>query len=234
MFNRKGSVFDNSVNGIWINVGEITLEKRSNKNVIFSYDFLRDLLDVYQDNGIYKDGIVIYKGSKINIIAVRVLEESDEKGKYSNKFKFYANSTVLSKYSLLDLCNFINYLTPGGKYIPNAVEMNGTQKSLVFSTPIGMNLNCMIYSEEKYPESQDKNKVVNKIEDKEYLFSYRNVEHKKFSKIAEDIFHITNCSRKGIPLEVLRRNEQEAYILHSKNIGTEGLIGKIPDVEIEY
>lgn len=229
IFNKEGSVFENSNNGMWIDIGEIILENTINRKMIFDNNFLRKLIETYEKKGIYKDGIVIYKGSKITIIAVRVLEKNDEKSNYSNKFKFYANTTVLPKYSLLDVCNFINYITPGGKYISDSIEINGKTKRLVFSKPIGMKLNCMIYSEEKYPESQNSN--ISKIEDNEYLLSFENIKHTQFPKIAEDIFNITNCSRKDIPFEVLNKNEQEALILHNKNIGVEGLINKIVDIE---
>ena len=225
IFNRNGSIFDNSENGMWVDIGEITLENKNNKNMIFNNNFLRRLLEVYEEKGIYKDGIVIYKGSKINIVAVRVIEESDEKNSYSNKFKLYANSTVLPKYSLLDVCNFINYLTPGGKYLSDTIEINGVSKRLSFSKPIGTKLNCMIYSKEKYPT----NNTISKIDDNEYVLSYENSCHTKFSKIAEDIFGITKCSRKDIPFYVLSENEQEAFILHSKNIGIDGLIEEIPE-----
>ena len=231
IFNRTGSVFDNSTNGIWINLCEITLEKCLNENTIFNNSFLKNLLEVYEEKGIYKDGFIIYQGTKTTIIAVRSLEKHNEDSN-KNKFVFYSNSTVLSRYSLLDVCNFINNLTLGGKYLSDVIEMNGKQKKLNHSTPIETNFNCMIYSEEKLLDTKSDNSTINKIENNQYLFTYENKEHTKFSTIAKEIFDTTKCSRKDVTIQELVKDEQEAFILHSKNIGVDGLIEKIPNNEL--
>lgn len=233
IFTKSGSVFDNSKNGMWIDIGEITLEKHKDKNMIFNSDFLRNLTEAYETNGIYKDGMVIYNGNKIKIIAIRVLEEEreGERKVFKNKFKFYANSTVLHKYALLDLCNFINYITPGGKYIPASVTIDGKERKLNFTQPIKAELNCMVYSNEKYDEINTENYTINKQGEKEYLVSYQNTIHKQLSEIAKEIFNTTRCSRKNIPIDKIRESEQEAYILHSKNLGVQGLVELVPEIE---
>ena len=122
IFNRTGSVFENTTNGIWINFGEITLEKCLNKNTIFNNRFLKNFLECYEEKGIYEDGFIVYQGTKTNIIAVRMLEKCNEDS-HKNKFVLYSNSTVLSRYSLLDVCNFIKNLSLGGKYVSDVIEI---------------------------------------------------------------------------------------------------------------
>ena len=231
IFNRTGSVFENTTNGIWINFGEITLEKCLNKNTIFNNSFLKNFLECYEEKGIYEDGFIVYQGTKTNIIAVRMLEKCSEES-YKNKFVLYSNSTVLSRYSLLDVCNFIKNLSLGGKYVSDVIEINGKQKKINRSIPIEANLNCRIYSEKKIFDTKSENSTMNKIENNQYSFTYENKKNTKFFQIAKEIFDITKCSRKDVSFEEIVKDEQEAYILHCKNIGIEGVIEKIPNSEL--
>ena len=73
---------------------------------------------------------------------------------------------------------------------------------------------------------------MNKIENNQYSFTYENKKNTKFFQIAKEIFDITKCSRKDVSFEEIVKDEQEAYILHCKNIGIEGVIEKIPNSEL--
>lgn len=173
-------------------------------------------------------------GKKINIIAVRVIEDKkeNEENKFKNKIKFYANSTVIPKYALLDLCNFINFCTAGGKFVPETVLINDKQRKIVFSKPFDAELNCIVYSSENYEEKDTENYSISKQGEGEYLISYKNIKHKQLSEVAKEIFNITKCSKKNVPVDKIIQDEQEAFILNSKNLETENLIDPIPEMEI--
>ena len=233
-YTRNGSVFDVSKDGMWIDIGEITLENRSDNNMFLNSDFFKNLATPYEDNGVYKDGMIIHNGSRMSLIAVRVIEEQEENGRkiFKNKVKFYANSTVVSKYALLDLCNFIIYMSPGGKYLPSTVTRGGKEGVVKFTKQIAAQMNCMVYSSDGYDEISNQDGSIKKQGDNVYLISYKSEKHKQLEDIAKDIHRITKCSRSKVSQDTISMHEQEAYIAHSRNLGAKGLVSSVRE-EVE-
>ena len=233
IFDKYSSIFDLAQDGTWIDIGEIVLENRKDKNVIFSSELLRKLIERFATNGEHKDGIVIYNGPKIKIIAVRYIqEEKDDQNttKFKNKFKIYTTSTIIPKYAFLDICNFIKGLNPGGLYVPDCINMNGKKCRLNFVKTINASLECMLYSDEEYKEESNQSYTMNKQGDKEYLFTYNNTKHKNLADIANEVYLITKCSKKGISTIKVEEAENMAYIRHAKNMGVTGFISEVPNI----
>lgn len=234
IFNESESIFDVAQDGRWIDIGEIVLENRQDENVFFNSELLRELIKKYAKNGRYKDGIVIYNGARVKIIAVRYIQEEKNKQtehKFKNKFKIYATSTIIPKYAFLDICNFIRSLNPGGLCVPEYIEINGKKHRLIFVNVINTNLECMLYSAEDYKNENNTSYSMTKKDDGCYLFSYKNVQHKNFTDIANEIYNITNCSKKDVPSNKIQETEEMAYIMHSQNIGASGFIKQLPSIE---
>lgn len=234
IFNERNSIFDVAQDGTWIDIGEIVLENREDKNMIFNSDLLRKLIEKYATNGKYKDGVVIYNGDKIKIIAVRYIQEEKDKqdgSKYKNKFKFYATSTIIPKYALLDICNFIKAINPDGSYVPNSINMNGKKYRINFGKAINASLECMLYTTEDYKKESGSSYTMTKQNTGCYLFSYKNTQHKNLKDIATEVYSITKCSKKDVPPSKIQECENMAYLRHSQNIGVTGFINKLPDID---
>ncbi len=234
IFNESNSIFDVAQDGTWIDIGEIVLENRQDENVIFNSDLLRKLIERYATNGKYKDGIVIYNGSKIKIIAVRYIQEEKDKqdgSKYKNKFKIYTTSTIIPKYAFLDICNFIKALNPDGGYVPNSIDVNGKKCRINFGKVINASLECMLYTTEDYQKESGSSYTMTKQDAECYLFSYKNTQHKNLKDIATEVYSITKCSKKDVPLSKIQECENMAYLRHSQNIGVTGFINKLPDID---
>lgn len=193
--NNGRSVFEYSNTGNWTEIGQLVLESKSTVNEFrFTDNKILALISKSGNIEVGKDGMVLEKGIKNNIIAVRiVIKEGD---KYKNVYKFYSSSQVVPVYQFLSIANFILHI------FQTDMKILGKESKA--------SLECLVSSDKKYKSV--KGCTFEKIDDGIYHLKYENSTYKDLKQLAMDIYVKLRCSKKGIPEEKISEIEQNAFI----------------------
>lgn len=224
---NSNSIFDISSSNNWIQIGQIVLEESESKKQFKFTEVHSEKLgrilttEKYkkQKTMLCKDGIALYQGSNNKLVAVRVIEQKEDR--YQNTYKFYSNTMVTPIQAFIMIVNFVGNL--------NACGVNIVEKK-----PIQMELDCLICSDREHvntPECKFEN-----IDENIYYLKYKNLTEKRPSLIAEFLLGKKgiNCSIKNSTQEELENLEKKAFIKHCElETGTKNeKIEKIKEIEL--
>lgn len=223
---NSGSVLNISNSVQWAEVGQLVIERNNIEKFMFREENAEKLSRYLQQKKgvkIYEDGLIIYEGDKVSIIAIRVREKENDI--YKNMYKFYANTTVIPIQSLISIMNLIGN-----------INLKVCDCKIKAKNPIEMELECIIYSNKEHKDGKEH--CFEKIEDNIYVLNYRNKSKMTFREITDYLFKELNCSTKDISQEEKEKLEKEAFIKHTqyvrnKNPNIIGKVNKISRANIE-
>lgn len=183
------SIFDISGTGTWYEIGYMILEKaKEKKSFIFSDD---KILSYYTEDKRYPDGIIIEKGKKTSIIAVREILEKD--GMYESLVRFYSDSRVVPIYNLLGVLNFILHIHQTGFNVKDKKQAKGIK------------IKCLVYSEKSIENTLYKEDSIGT-----YLLTYKDNKYTNIGVLAQTLYKSMHCSKKGISNDIIDRTENVA------------------------
>lgn len=193
--NNGRSVFEYSNTGTWTEIGELVLEsKSSDKEFRFTDNKILVLISKSGNIEVGKDGMVLEKGIKNNIIAVRIVIKEKEKDK--NVYRFYSSSQVVPVYQFLSIANFILHI-----FQTDIKVLKKESKAT---------LECLLSSDKAY--TSVKGCTFEKMDDCLYHLKYENSSYKDLKELAIDMYSHLGCSKKGIPKEKITEIEKNAFI----------------------
>lgn len=166
------------------------------------------------------DGIVLYQGKSHKMVAVRVIEEKEEK--YQNIYYFYSNTTVVPLQAFQMIVNMIG-------------NLNACGANIITKNVMPMELNCLVSSikqHENTPESS-----FEQIEEGIYYMKYENKIEKSPNSIAKYLIGQKgiNCSMKEVTEEEREEMEKKAFIKHCEivNETKKETVENVEKIEVE-
>ena len=169
-------------------IGQIVLsEELSSKQ-------FQELANRCKAEQVYKDGILLENGFKISIMAI-----PSEKEK--NKYEFYSNIPIITRYNLLGITNFIFQLHKIG--IKPAKEKESD----------GISLDCVLYDDEK---KIDENYISKETKPNIYRIKYKNGKFENYGLLALTMHKILNCSKKNVSINRLKQVSARALVESAK------------------
>ena len=197
------SVFDSNNNSQWTEIGHVVIEENSDlENMVFNEDCARKLsqyLKEKQGIQICEDGLIIYKGIKTNLVAMRILEQKDYT--YKNIYRFYSNTMVIPIQSIVTILNLIGNIN---RKVCGCEVKN--------KKPIEIQFDCIICSSKKHNDGKEHK--FTEIEDEIYILNYHNESQTSFKNITDYLFKGLNCTTRDMSQEEKDRLEKEAFVKH--------------------
>lgn len=222
------SVFDYSNGQNWSIIGEIILERNSDKSKFtFNSECAEKMGKVLTNEKLKKqnpvicdDGIVLYQGENNRTIAVRIIEEEDNN--YKNLYRFYSNTMVTPIQAFKSIINLV-------------LNANACGTNIITNDIIDMRLKCLIYSNKNHLNS--KICKFEQLEEGLYYVEYENKTEKSPSTIAKSLIGESglNCSTSGMKDEELETIEKKAFIKHSEIMNGKRMeiMGKIKKISAQ-
>ncbi len=200
------SIFDKINKEDITKIGQIILGENISKNNF------EKLSSRYNDERIFSDGILLENGNKTSIIVIPNEEEN-------NKYEFYSNMPVITKYNLLCIANFCLQIYKVDVKLPE-IEKNK-----------GISLEALLYSEEEPTEFKNCNYEV--LNPSTYKMKYDNKQFTNYALLAIAMYNDLNCSKKNISKKKLKKVEEKALIESLRLSGNKNFINDIDDDVIE-
>ena len=160
---------------------------------------------------VHKDGILLENGFKISIMAI-----PSEKEK--NKYEFYSNIPIITRYNLLGITNFIFQLHKIG--IKPAKEKESD----------GISLDCVLYDDEK---KIDENYISKETKPNIYRIKYKNGKFENYGLLALTMHKNLNCSKKNVSINRLKQVSARAFVESAKLSGNSEFINEV-DKKTEF
>lgn len=223
--NNDMSVFDTSKEKQWTEIGHLVIEKSKEKEKFAFSKVSAENLSKYLSNKkniqICKDGLVIYNGVNTNIVAVRMIEKTEDG--YTNLYKFYSNTMVIPVQSLVTIMNLVGNI--------NKKVCGCEIKKL--RQPIEMELGCIICSNKKHKNGKEHQ--FEELEDEIYVLRYKNESQNSFKAITDYLFQELNCSTKEMSQKEKERIEKQALVTHMRYVEekNENILDKISILDVE-
>ena len=186
-------------------IGQIVLSKE------LSSKQFQELAKRCKTEQVYKDGILLKNGFKISIMAI-----PSEKEK--NKYEFYSNIPIITRYNLLGITNFIFQLHKIG--IKPAKEKESD----------GISLDCVLYDDEK---KIDQNYISKEIKPNIYRIKYKNGKFENYGLLALAMHKNLNCSKKNVSTNRLKQLSARAFVESAKLSGNSEFINEV-DKKTEF
>ena len=165
----------------------------------------RELAKRCKAEQVYKDGILLENGVKISIMAI-----PSEKEK--NKYEFYSNIPIITRYNLLGITNFIFQLHKIG--IKPAEDKESE----------GISLDCVLYDDEK---KIDQNYISKEINPNIYRIKYKNDKFENYGFLALAMHKNLNCSKKNVSTNRLKQVSARAFVESAKLSGNSEFINDV-------
>lgn len=218
LYNNR-SIFEYTNTGSWYELGYINLGKKtSNDKFNFTENKTLSLLSHYPVESVYSDGILLEKGEKINVVAVKVYLQSND----TNIYKFFSDSEIISIYNLLSIANFILHIHQTG-FKPTANKQEKEFK-----------LKCLVYSDKKHRNS--KNCIFKVNENNIYTLEYSDDNYDNIGILAQELYQNLNCSKKNVSPDSIRKADKIAFsrgMQLKENAEYLNIIPKISNNELE-
>ena len=198
----EDSIYDGISKKNITKIGQITLGEDISK------EKFKKLSSRYKKEQIFSDGILLENGDKISII---VVPSKDEK----NRYEFYSNIPVITKYNLLCIANFCLQLHKVGVEVPEENK--------------GITLEHFLYSNGKTIGSE--NCTYQMMKPNMYNMKYSNNQFLNYGLLALAMHSDLDCSKKNISKEQIKEVENGAVTESMKLLKNCELIDEIDSVD---